>query len=425
VTQNNYAMNRSQRGERESGTALMVALVITMALAIIIGASLTRCMYTWNELGRNYHHVSALYAAESGVEKTLYALNHKEPVMDPSSSGFQAEMEDLTGLESVTQLSGTLLGSSGEKLGGYNVVVETDPTNERRAIITSQGMVPPEEVFSESRETRTIRVVVEMPPEFPEFERRLNNDAIFSETYILTNGETSVSGNTISGELVMDMDDLADPHIRITENLYEYWDEETESVQTAYGEVSEGFNMDEDTGNDVYLPFDEYTLEQYKEIAEYQGYLFDYQPAPEELPTTFFQEDGITPNVVFITSSIHLSGGYTIGGLVFIVGDVVTDPLDAYFGGNNLIEGIVYTTGRFWGHGGGGQPFNVNGAVFAQAVDIRGNTAVNYEWRYYHAMMDPPKPPPKYRFASWQELIGSEEVAGIFDPVGFDEPVDF
>jgi len=403
--------------ERERGSALVMALLITLVLGVIVTASLSRCLYTWTEMGRSYHHASALYAAEAGVEKAVYALNHKEPVENPEGSPLQLEMDQLTGLAEITELAGQLPGPSGEPIGTHTTIVEHDPTSTRRVIITSQGMAPPADLFSRSRATRMLRVVAEMPPQFPQVIRRTTNDAVISETFILTNGDTRVSGNTRSGDLLMDRDPDVDADERVTQNLYEYWDEDSSSVQTAYGEVHEDLNSDEDSENDVFLPFDEFTLEQYKEIAIYQGHYYDYEPTPEELPKTFFQEDGITPNVIFITSSIHLSGGYVVGGLIFIVGDVITDPIAAEFGGNNLIEGIIYTTGHFWGHGGGAHPFNVNGAVFAQSVDIRGNTMINYEWQYYHALMDPPQPPPKYRFTSWQELIGPEQGAAAPEAV--------
>jgi hypothetical protein len=190
----------------------------------------------------------------------------------------------------------------------------------------------------------------------------------------------------------------------VTQYEYEYYDEAADDVFKDFGEVNEGYNLDASPENNLSLPFDEDILGQYADIARWQGHYYDRQLTDEEigaLPDQFFQDpDTKVPNVTFISTDCKLSGGYTIGGLVFVIGD-------GEFGGGISVEGIVYCTGRFWGHGGGGLPVNINGAVYAGAVDIRGTTDITYEWEYFFGgFVDPNQPEPKYIFRSWQELVG-------------------
>jgi hypothetical protein len=175
--------------------------------------------------------------------------------------------------------------------------------------------------------------------------------------------------------------------------------------------------MDTNPDNDVVLPFDEYTLEQFKQMAIDQGNYFGSEPRTNELPSGFFQPDGVTPNVVFINDSIHLSGNYTIGGLIFVIGTAYEEPEDAEFGGSNLIEGIIYTTGMFRTHGGGNKTLNVNGGVYCGSANMQGHAAVEYEWEYFDALKNLANASKKFRFLSWQEVHDNQdstEVAGTY-----------
>ncbi len=390
----------SQRKHMTAGSALTMSLIMTMVLAVVVGASLSRCLATWNDVGRSFHRDGALQVAESGAEMSIYALNHQgsQPVSDGSSLG--ATVGSLTGLTSLNALSGDMLDSSGQAIGSYVADVDPYPGNNLRRIITSTGTVPPLSVNSQSRINRTVRIVVERW----QFDPDIFGAAIYTPTWIDTNGITEIHGNTISGNMLRTVG-TADPHDRVEPYTYEYWDETTGSVQTANGEVDEGRNMDSDPDNDVVLPFDEFTLEQFKQISIAQGYYFETEPAINQLPTQYFQPDGVTPNVVFISSSIHMSGNFTIGGLIFVVGDIYSDPEDAEFGGNDIIEGIIYTTGMFRTHGGGNKSINVNGGVFCGSANMQGHAVVEYNWEYFDALKNLANASNKFRFLSWQEVL--------------------
>ena len=394
--------NAKRLGQSQEGTALVVALVSTLVVSVLVGASLSRCLYTWNEMGRSYHRDAALHTAESGAEMAIFALNHPNAQEDYGESGFESVLRSLAAEGDVTSLSGGLADASGQTLGDYSVSVQTDPSNPQRAFVTSTATVPPESANSNSRVSRTVRVVIQrrgFPP-------GTFGNAIYTPTWIDTNGVTEIHGNTVSGNYIRTVGN-DDPHDRVTPYEYQYWDEDTQSVQTAYGTCDEGRNTDADPDNDVVLPFDEFILDQFKQISIEQGYCFDYEPSQAELPTSFYQPDGVTPNVVFITSSIHICGNYTIGGLFFVVGDILSEEEDAEFGGNDLIEGIVYTTGLFRTHGGGNMSININGGVFCGVANLQGNATVQYNWQYFEALENLALSSNKYRFVSWQEIDGA------------------
>lgn len=395
----NHTTNRTLRS-RERGTTLVATLIMTGVLAVIVTASLNRSLYTWNEMGRSYHRESALHVAESGAEMALYALNHQVGVQSHLIVGLDDLLPGLTQPGALENLSGTLMNFSGDPVGDYDVNISVDPTNPARVLIVSTSTVPTESQRSDSRVSRTVRVVVERST----FDGELFGAAIYTPTWIDTNGITEIHGNTISGNLLRSTPN-SDPHDRVEQYEYEYFDETTGTVQTAYGTVDEGRNMDGDPDNDIVLPFDEFTLEQFKQIAVSQGYYFENEPKVNELPTGFYQPDGVTPNVIFITDSIHFAGNWEIGGLIFVVGDVYDQPEDAAFGGSDIINGIVYTTGQFRTHGGGNRTINVDGGVFCGAANMQGHTVVEYNWEYFDALKNLANASNKFRFASWQEII--------------------
>jgi hypothetical protein len=374
-----------------------------MVLSVIVGASLSRSLYTWNEMGRSFHRDSALHIAESGVEMTIYALNHQRADGVFPAGDFGGVIRSLSGLASVVNLAGNLTDANGESVGSYSTAVEFDATNPARAFVTSTGTVPPSDVFSQSRVHRTVRVVIQRK----EFEAEVFDAAIYTPSWVDTNGITEIHGPVVAGNEIRTVGG-GDPHLRVTQYPYDYWDEEAGEVTSAFGTCDEGRNADADPDNDVVLPFDEFVLERFKEVAVEQGYYFNYEPRQSELPTRFYQPDGVTPNIVFITSSVHITGNYVIGGVIFVVGDIIGLPEDAEFGGNDQIEGIIYTTGLFRTHGGGNKSINVNGGVYCGSANLQGHAVVEYNWEYFDALKDMALSSNKFRFVSWQEKIGEE-----------------
>lgn len=390
------------------GSAIITALMITLALSVIIGSSLSRSLFTWNESGRSYHRENALHVAESGVEMTIYALNHQRANARATYSGdFGSVLRGLSQLAAVPGVNGDLADANGQAVGSYATTVTIDPTNVNRAFVEATGTAPPESVSSNSRENRRLQVVIERINVDPE----VFDTAIYTPTWIDTNGITEIHGNTISGNQIRSSGNV-DPHLRVTQYQYSYWDDATETVQTAFGACDEGRNEDADPDNDVVLPFDEFTLEAFKEIAVEQGHYFDTEPRAADLPTTFFQPDGVTPNVVFITSSVKMAGNFTIGGIIFVVGDIISDPANAEFAGNDRINGIIYTTGVFRTSGGGNKAINVDGGVFCGSANMQGHAIVSYNWQYMKALEDIALLSMKYRFVSWHEVTGGDDASG-------------
>lgn len=379
---------------RKEGSALLTALLISVVLSVIVGASLLRSLYTWDTIGVSYHHDSAMHVAESGADIALFALNHRVSFPNYPGNGLEAVLRSLCGQTGVAQFSGTLEDGSGEPIGDYESAITIDSTNEDRMFITSSGTVPAEDDYYRRRTSRTVRLMVYRDT----IHESVFGAAIYTPGDIGTNGVTEIHGDTVSGGTLSTVGN-ADPYLRVTQYPYEV------DGETAYGTVDEGRNEDGDLDNDVSLPMSEFLLSVFKEMAIDQGYYFDHEPDPSELPTEFFQPDGVTPNVVFITGSIHMASNFTIGGLIFVVGDIITDPVDAEFGGTELINGIIYTTGDFRTHGGGYQNVNVQGGVFCASADLQGNAVVEYNWEYYEALKNLTFKLNTYRFSTWQELI--------------------
>ncbi len=372
----------------ERGSTLVVALIFSMVLALIMAASISRSVYSWLNTQRSYRHSQALQVAESGLEQTLSLMN--------ANLNFNYDY---------TMHQRSVSDGWGSGIGQYIVSVEPSALDADIKILTARGAVPGLQSVLRNKSERTVRIAVRRTT----FDLDLWGFAIYTPTYIDLNGITEIHGDTKSGELVESTANIPDPHDRIEQFTYDWFDEENGVwVFDEPAEVYEGFNMDADPTNDVVLPFDEYILEALQQISLSQGYYFDTEPRPEELPTSFFQPDGITPNVVYISDDIHLSGNYNFGGLIIVVGDVISDEADAAFGGNHDVDGIIYTTGGFRTHGGGENQISIDGGVFCGSADLQGHTVVEYNWTYMNALKDLVFASNKFRFFTWRELLGEE-----------------
>jgi hypothetical protein len=390
------------KSENAKGSALVTALLLTIVLAVIVGASLARSLYTWNDIGVSYHREAALHAAESGVEMAIFAVNHQYSEPDYTGTGFNKLLLSLCYNNFDRPLTGSIEDYSGEAIGTYHAKVEFDPVHVERAVITATGTVPPPDRFSNNRETRMLRVVVHRHVVRPEIYKA----AIWTPTMLSANGITEVHGLGYIGEELWSSENI-DPYERFNQFEYETLDD-SGSVITATGEALTGWNLDEDPDNDVVLPFDEFILEYFKQEAIKQGNYYDQAPKVNQLPTSFFQDDGVTPNIVFITDTMQITGNCRVGGLIFVVGDMFSDPEDIVFGGNITVDGIIYTTGQFNTVGGGNRVVNVLGGAFCGEGNLLGNAVIEYEWEYYEALRDLVILGNVYRFKSWQEIIVSK-----------------
>jgi hypothetical protein len=388
----------------------MATLLFSLFLAVIVGASLSRCLFTWKNIGISYRHDCALHVAESGIEQALFALNHQdlEDLDSYGDTGFDAEVRKLAGHGPIDTLSGELNTPDGETFGTFVADVYVDPATPDRAIITSTGQLPALDPDLESRDTRTVRVVVHKTIINPE----IWGSAIYAETLLSMNGITEVHGDAIVGENLDGSANL-DLSERITSFLFEYkewFNDDTNDgiVGERTGEVDVGRNLDTDPDNNVVLPFDEFILDQFKMIAMAQGNYYDTAPNDERLPKTFYRDDG-SPNIVFITDTLKITGNAQLGGIIFVVGDVYGEREDLALGGTIDIDGIMYTSGAFRTLGGGAAGINLNGAVFGAAADLTGNAVVEYNWEYIEALRGWVFDLNNYRFYSWQELLPNQD----------------
>lgn len=371
------------------GSTLVLALIFSLVLGIIIAASLSRTVYTWLTTQRSYRFNQALQVAECGIERVLNEMN----------TNLALDYDN-------TVTDGTVVDAWNVQIGEYSVRVDPNPMTPSIKVLTSRAAVPLLASQRRIKVERTVRVAVRRT----QFPVDLYKYAIYTPKFISTNGITEIHGNTKSGELISSTGNL-EPHLRVTQYPYQYWDEETESVETAFGQVYEGYNMDDDPTNDVVLPWDEYILEYLKNISINQGYFFESEPREDQLPRGYFQPDGVTPNVVFITSDIHLAGNYQFGGLIVVVGNIITEEASATFGGSHQVDGIVYSTGGFRTHGGGNRTINIDGGVFCGSATLQGHTRVQYNWVYMDALKNLVNASNKFRFSSWREVMASEETS--------------
>lgn len=373
----------------QQGSTLVVALIFSGVLAIVMAASLSRSVYSWLNTERSYRHNQSLQVAESGVEQTLSVMN-----------------ANLGTNYDYTIHTGSLVDDWGSPIGDYIASVEPNALDSNFKIITARAGVPDLAAALRNKTERTIRVAVRRTT----FPLDVWGYAIYTPTFIDMNGITEVHGNTKSGEMLISTANI-DPYDRVEQFTYDWYDEDNAVWVTDYAEVLEGFNLDADPTNDVVLPFDEYILEALKQIAISQGYYFETEPSPDQLPLEFFQPDGVTPNVVYIADDIHLAGNYDFGGLIIVVGDIISDEVDAVFGGSHNIDGIIYNTGGFRTHGGGNVSINVDGGVFCGSATCQGHTVVEYNWTYMNALKNLILSSQKFRFVSWRELLGPEAQA--------------
>jgi len=384
----------------ETGSTFVTVLLFSIMLAVIVGAAMSRSLFTWKEIGVSYNHDRALHTTESGIDMTLFAVNHNavEDIDSYASTGFGAVLRSLAGHGEITGLTGSVEDPSGEKVGDFESAVDIDPTNENRLILTATGTVPAGEIVG-PKSSRTIRVVVFRDTVPMEAYRT----ALWSPGTVWFNGITYVAGDVVSGATVESTPNT-DPHERVEPNEYIQYDPETGEPYSDYGEIDEARNTDPDNNNNFSLPYGEFILQGLKELAKDQGNYYETAPqSPEQLKDTYWYDEAARiPNVTFISSDLKYNGQVNLGGLIVVIGDVS-------FGGNANIDGIIYCTGKFDTHGGGNTSINVDGGVFCGSAELEGHAVLEYNYEYMEALAGLVLQVNKYRVWSWQELLPERE----------------
>lgn len=125
-------MVRSPHSRR--GSVLMVALVLGITLALLVGSYVSLSLGALRSATRSYHYNTAFNLAESGLEEALWALNNKD---------WSRRTWTETGADRVLtgSLSASELSAAGAVRGFYNVHVAQAAG--AAPVITAEGVVQP------------------------------------------------------------------------------------------------------------------------------------------------------------------------------------------------------------------------------------------------------------------------------------------
>jgi len=106
------------------------------------------------------------------------------------------------------------------------------------------------------------------------------------------------------------------------------------------------------------------------------------------------------PNVVYVDTSLVISGNLIAGGFMIVGGDVIQD-IDIR--GNVAFDGCIYTRGHFENRG-GGNSLNINGGIWAGTyATLRGNAKIDYNLAYMEAIRLNINPSTDVQMLSWRE----------------------
>jgi hypothetical protein len=117
---------------RQKGSALLVALVLGLALAITAGSFLSLALNTLNTTNRSFHYNTAFNLAESGLEEAMWALNNN----DWTKRNWQESGQSMVLTGSFT--SPDITSVNGVR-GYFNVVVQQ--ASGGAPTITAEGVV--------------------------------------------------------------------------------------------------------------------------------------------------------------------------------------------------------------------------------------------------------------------------------------------
>ncbi len=157
--------------------------------------------------------------------------------------------------------------------------------------------------------------------------------------------------------------------------------------------------------NDDDYPIPVIDLAALKAVAQSQGNYYAASDVSNSgaitgAPTTFYyteptEETPGVANIVFVESDLAVGGNDSIGGLIIVVGDYMTNPNwdedstgngDVSLGGNAFVDGFIYALDEVTKNG-GGNSLNVEGGIVAwDEVTLNGRLEVNYNAEYANVL---------------------------------------
>lgn len=249
--------------------------------------------------------------------------------------------------------------------GEYSYTVGAMDANYVR-IITGVGAIPD---FTDTEATRSISVGVQatMTTMSISFD-----NAIYAADDVEINGKPhTVTGDVVAGDEI----DCAPSCSGIS------------GGQTAYDD------------DDYVLPVVD--LESLRAIAISQGNYYSEDDIASNgslpgAPTTFYYDPPAgtslgTPNIVFVEGDLSIGGRDTVGGLVVVVGDYMTNPSwdssgvgngDVDINGNGSVDGFIYALDDVTKNGGGGGVAVDGGIIAWDKTILNGKLTVNHNPTY-------------------------------------------
>lgn len=327
----NIVLNTKHKG----AIALIVIYSIIAVFLVLFIALSSKILFNRLFVWRNIERTQAFNIAESGVEYSLVQLRDNYS-WSPAASPFSL--------------------SNGE----FVISISTSGFKKR---ILSTGFIPSQANY---REKKTIEAWVKesIPSNF-------YDNAIYSSGEIDLNGDSYVvNGNVI------------------------YYSE-IDNPENISGTITQDPNAN---------PLSMLDFDDLYNKALIQGNIYDadrlddVKHGLDAFPATFWRAEPIdpqhpetgVPNFVYIEGDLVLNGNVgALGGFFIVVGDVLNNPsvtYDATINGVGMIDGCVYTRGKFRINGGAGG-LNINGGVWAgNEAELNGNTTVNYNADYMAAI---------------------------------------
>ena len=143
-----------EKNRRERGSILVIAVVVILAMLIMAIPFLFKLSGQWRSTERSSHSLAAFNLAEAGIDRALYYLNPKSPVVnDPESIVWTHDGANLVGLIS------NIKSANASIMGDVNLLLGPPyGTAPPRRNLDSTGIVP---FIADKPVNRSVRVTLE------------------------------------------------------------------------------------------------------------------------------------------------------------------------------------------------------------------------------------------------------------------------
>lgn len=166
----------------KSGSILIAALIVTTALALVMGAHSSRLFSEYRMADRSYHMSAALNLAEAGIQHAMSELNYG----NGSYTGWTASDGGSTQSITVSALTST----SGNVCGGYTVTMSNIDTDD--PVVVSVGRSPS---VANPRSSKSVKVALKRS------QTGFFTMAVFGKESVLLNSNAQIdSYNSADGE---------------------------------------------------------------------------------------------------------------------------------------------------------------------------------------------------------------------------------